>query len=56
MKANSSKFQLYGISEQLLPMGKNYDTRYYNLDVIISVGYRVKPVSCRKFELCVYNL
>ncbi len=22
--------------------GKNYDTNYYNLDVIISVGYRVK--------------
>jgi len=22
--------------------GKNYSTKYYNLDVIISVGYRVK--------------
>lgn len=22
--------------------GKNYKTKYYNLDVIISVGYRVK--------------
>ncbi len=28
--------------------GKNYKTRYYNLDVIISVGYRVKsPVGTR---------
>ena len=23
--------------------GKSYNTNYYNLDVIISVGYRVKP-------------
>jgi len=22
--------------------GKNYNTKYYNLDVIISIGYRVK--------------
>lgn len=28
--------------------GKNYRTKYYNLDVIISVGYRVKsPVGTR---------
>ena len=29
-------------------VGKNYRTKYYNLDVIISVGYRVKsPVGTR---------
>ncbi|WP_055446397.1 virulence RhuM family protein [Lacinutrix mariniflava] len=30
--------------------GKNYDTNYYNLDVIISVGYRVKSVQGTKFR------
>lgn len=27
--------------------GKSYDTNYYNLDVIISVGYRVKSHRCK---------
>jgi hypothetical protein len=31
--------------------GKNYQTKYYNLDVIISVGYRVK--SLRGFNFVV---
>lgn len=30
--------------------GKDYDTNYYNLDVIISVGYRVKSVQGTKFR------
>ncbi len=30
--------------------GKSYDTAYYNLDVIISVGYRVKSVQGTRFR------
>lgn len=30
--------------------GKKYDTKYYNLDVIISVGYRVKSPQGTKFR------
>jgi hypothetical protein len=30
--------------------GKMYDTNFYNLDVIISVGYRVKSHQGTKFE------
>jgi hypothetical protein len=31
--------------------GKNYDTNYYNLDVIISVGYRVKSQQGTQFRM-----
>lgn len=31
--------------------GKNYDTNYYNLDVIISVGYRVKSTQGTQFRI-----
>ena len=31
--------------------GKNYLTRYYNLDVIISVGYRVKSIRGTQFRI-----
>ena len=31
--------------------GKNYETNYYNLDVIISVGYRVKSVQGTQFRI-----
>lgn len=31
--------------------GKNYDTLYYNLDVIISVGYRVKSQQGTQFRI-----
>ncbi len=31
--------------------GKNYLTRYYNLDVIISVGYRVKSLRGTQFRI-----
>ena len=30
--------------------GKTYDTKFYNLDVIISVGYRVKSLQGTKFR------
>ncbi|GHV06161.1 toxin Fic [Bacteroidia bacterium] len=32
------------------PDGKTYDTKYYNLDVIISVGYRVKSMQGTQFR------
>ena len=31
--------------------GKNYDTNHYNLDVIISVGYRVKSLRGTQFRM-----
>ena len=31
--------------------GKNYDTNFYNLDVIISVGYRVKSHQGTQFRI-----
>ncbi len=31
--------------------GKNYRTQYYNLDVIISVGYRVKSLRGTQFRI-----
>ncbi len=31
--------------------GKDYDTNYYNLDVIISVGYRVKSPQGTQFRI-----
>jgi hypothetical protein len=31
--------------------GKTYDTQYYNLDVIISVGYRVKSKKGTQFRI-----
>jgi hypothetical protein len=33
------------------PDGKNYNTRFYNLDVIISVGYRVKSMRGTQFRI-----
>jgi hypothetical protein len=31
--------------------GKNYDTNFYNLDIIISVGYRVKSIQGTQFRI-----
>jgi hypothetical protein len=31
--------------------GKNYDTKFYNLDAIISVGYRVKSLVATRFRI-----
>jgi hypothetical protein len=33
--------------------GKNYQTRFYNLDVIISVGYRVNSYQATQFRIWV---
>ena len=33
------------------PDGKSYDTKFYNLDVIISVGYRVKSKQGTQFRI-----
>ena len=31
--------------------GKNYDVEYYNLDMIIAIGFRVRSSTCRKFRI-----
>jgi hypothetical protein len=31
--------------------GKHYDVKYYNLDVIISIGYRVKSLQGTQFRI-----
>ena len=31
--------------------GKNYNTNFYNLDVVISVGYRVKSIQGTQFRI-----
>ena len=36
--------------------GKNYKTKFYNLDLIISVGYRVKSVRGIQFRICANKL
>ncbi|MDR0779002.1 MAG: virulence RhuM family protein, partial [Methanomassiliicoccaceae archaeon] len=36
--------------------GKNYKTKYYNLDVIISVGYRVKSLRGTQFRVWATNI
>ena len=36
--------------------GKQYDTNFYNLDVIISVGYRVKSIRGTQFRIWANNI
>lgn len=36
--------------------GKKYNTKWYNLDVIISVGYLVKSKQGTQFRICGNNL
>lgn len=36
--------------------GKKYRTKFYNLDLIISVGYRVKSVRGIQFRICANKL
>jgi hypothetical protein len=38
------------ILERTAPDGKNYRTKFYNLDAIISVGYRVNSINATKFR------
>lgn len=42
--------QLFGISEQLRQMEKNYNIIHYNLDMIISLGYGVKSKIATNFR------
>lgn len=35
--------------------GKNYNTKYYNLDAIISVGYRVNSTKATQFRIWATN-
>lgn len=39
------------ILETTAPDGKNYQTRYYNLDAVISVGYRVNSTKATQFRI-----
>lgn len=39
------------ILETTAPDGKNYLTRYYNLDAVISVGYRVNSTKATQFRI-----
>ena len=36
--------------------GKTYPTKFYNLDAIISVGYRVKSAVATRFRICVSEI
>jgi len=36
--------------------GKNYNTKYYNLDAVISVGYRVNSAQATQFRIWATNL
>ena len=49
-KANWKKIQLFGNSEQLLLTGKKYNTIHYNLDMISSLGDRVKSKIATNFR------
>ena len=43
------------ILETTEPDGKNYKTKYYNLDAIISVGYRVSSSKATQFRIWATN-
>jgi hypothetical protein len=45
MKPDNQNITIYQSND-----GKTYDTKHYNLDVIISVGYRVKSTRGTKFR------
>ena len=40
----------YSILEYTAADGKNYQTKFYNLDAILSVGYRVNSVNATRFR------
>ena len=43
------------ILEHTAPDGKNYQTKYYNLDAIIAVGYRVNSKQATQFRIWATN-
>ena len=45
------KYSVYANFAYTANDGKNYDVDYYNLDVIISVGYRVKSKRGTQFRI-----
>ena len=54
---NLSKIQLPRKTRQLPLTEKNYQTMFYNLDAIISVGYRVNSVRATQFrQWCTFVL
>jgi len=48
----ASSFSQLGIVQFLLTAldGKNYNVAYYNLDMIISLGYRIKSIIATQFR------
>jgi len=45
------KTTTYSILEYMAPTGRAYATAYYNLDVIISVGYRINSIRGTQFRV-----
>ena len=45
------RIQLCSILEHTAGDGKNYGTKYYNLDAIIAVGYRVNSYQATQFRI-----
>lgn len=45
------EFSVISILETTASDGKNYKTKYYNLDAIISVGYRVNSAKATQFRI-----
>jgi hypothetical protein len=50
-----SEPSVISILETTAPDGKNYKTRFYNLDAIISVGYRVNSAKATQFRIWATN-
>jgi hypothetical protein len=48
---NWIKIQLLHFLQQLLLMEKKYEVAYYDLNVIISVGYRVNSKQATQFRI-----
>jgi hypothetical protein len=46
-----AKNSVVSILETTAADGKNYQTRYYNLDAIIAVGYRVNSFQATQFRI-----
>ena len=44
------------ILEHMAPNGRSYKTQYYNLDVIISIGYRVNSTRATQFRIWATNI